>query len=107
MNPNLEEISEECYEWIEKLSQGYQKKVHLHKLDFAAACFYPEADIERLKIVTDYFNLYTLLDDICDSGQAMAQRVVKDIESVFNGQDDENLSEFGKATKRFKNNLRI
>lgn len=101
MNPNLEEISEESYKWIEKLSKGYQKKVHLHKLDFAAACFYPEADIERLKIVTDYFNLYTLVDDVCDGGQVIAQGVVKDVQSVFSGRDDENLSGIGKATKRF------
>lgn len=45
--------------------------------------------------------MYTLVDDVCDGGQVIAQGVVKDVQSVFSGRDDENLSEIGKATKRF------
>ena len=99
-NPNLETITEECFKWIEKLSLIYQKKIHLHRLDYTAAYMFPDADIKKLKIAADYLNIYTLIDDLCCS-KDVTMGVISDVKSAISGEVDENSSELGKALKRF------
>lgn len=95
-NPNLESVKTDALKWIEKYSIACAKKVHLHKLHSYVSYCYVNANAEKLRIVIDALNLYTLMDDICEDNGKLAVEILKEMEEIFSGKNGD-LSTFGSA----------